>query len=63
MVENAIATGNLQKMIDLLAFARGDVNTIMPSGYPPLYYAANSNKLEILNYLLEKGADVNKSGR
>jgi len=62
-VFDAVKMGNL-KLLSRIVEERGDdINVEDPSGYmgeTPLYYAIQKKNIDIIKYLVEHGADVNK---
>nr|XP_056703402.1 myotrophin-like [Euleptes europaea] len=59
----ALKNGDLDEVKDYVAKVRSgsgeDVNRTLEGGRKPLHYAADCGQLEILEFLLLKGADVN----
>lgn len=47
--------------LSFLIFKGEDVNRTLEGGRKPLHYAADCGQLEILEFLLLKGADINVS--
>ena len=47
-------------MFDILMAKRADVNIQSSVGSTPLIWAAENNNLEMVNQLVDRGADVNK---
>lgn len=56
---DAIQKGNLTKVKELVEENGLLVNENMSNGIMPLFFAANTDKTEIVEYLLANGADVN----
>ncbi|XP_015271103.1 PREDICTED: myotrophin [Gekko japonicus] len=54
----ALKNGDLDEVKDYVAKGE-DVNRTLEGGRKPLHYAADCGQLEILEFLLLKGADVN----
>lgn len=62
----AVESGNFKQVKELVMNATESINEKDESGSAPLHAAANSNQLEIAEYLLELGADIeirNQYGR
>ncbi|WP_054849042.1 ankyrin repeat domain-containing protein [Vulcanisaeta sp. JCM 14467] len=56
---DAVKNGDLSKVIDLIK-AGANVNVKDPTyGMTPLHYAVLGNRLDIVKYLIENGADIN----
>ncbi|GAB1290683.1 Myotrophin [Apodemus speciosus] len=54
----ALKNGDLDEVKDYVAKGE-DVNRTLEGGRKPLHYAADCGQLEILEFLLLKGADIN----
>jgi ankyrin repeat protein len=59
----ATRSGDLEKVKSLVAADPGAVNARDANGRTPLHWACRGGKLEMLDYLAEKGADVNARDR
>ncbi len=57
----AIVLGRLEQVRAWLASDPTQVNQLSPDGFPPLGLAAFFGQLAVLRYLLEQGADPNRS--
>jgi len=55
----AVATGEMSRVVHLLLTDPASVNMQSPDGFTPLGFAAFFGETEILEYLLKNGADVN----
>lgn len=54
-----VKEGDLKNISKVLQNKTANVNTINESGYTPLMFAAYYNQLEVIQFLLEKGAEIN----
>jgi glyoxylase-like metal-dependent hydrolase (beta-lactamase superfamily II) len=59
----ASGTGNLARVRELLEADPSVVNALGPLEQTPLHMAARNGQRRIVEYLIEKGADLNRSGR
>jgi ankyrin repeat protein len=58
MVQNGSFEGALWKVKLGLTFSPSAIESKSPAGYNPLHFAACGGQLDIVEYLVEKGADV-----
>jgi len=49
--------------IDLLIAAHAQINSLGEMGYTPMHYAASRGRLDIVEHLLELGADPNTQNK
>src|SRR5712691_4104834 len=56
---NAVASGDLPRVRELLAMTPSLVNAKDGEGATPLHYAAFNGNQELARFLVEQGADVN----
>lgn len=59
----AATVGDLPRVRRLLEANSAALHTNSPDGFPPLGLAAYTGQLEVVRYLLSKGADVNQIGK
>lgn len=59
----AVSAGHEQTVLALLDTPEVDVNLAENDGWTPLMFAANNNRVQITQWLLERGADVNAKSR
>lgn len=59
-ISQACARGNLARVRELIAQKKDRVNQPNHHGYTPLYWTAYNNDLELLQALLEAGANINQ---
>jgi len=52
-------SGDFARVVELLVVRGADVNRRLPDGRTPLFAAAESGELRVINALLERGARVN----
>ncbi|XP_068752359.1 myotrophin-like [Montipora capricornis] len=57
----AIRSGNLEVVKEKFARPGSQVNTPIQHGRSPLHIAVQAGKLDVIKYLVSKGADVNLS--
>ncbi|XP_013774070.1 myotrophin-like [Limulus polyphemus] len=54
----SLKNGDLEQIKDHVENKKVDINQAI-DGRPPIHYASDYGQTEVVNYLLEKGADVN----
>jgi len=59
----AAAVGDLPRVQELVERDPDSVHVVSPDGFPPLGLAAYLGHREVVEFLLDKGADVNERGR
>ena len=59
VLHEAAEEGDVAAVRTLIEVGGMDVDTVDGDGWTPLHYAADQKKLEVVTYLVEKGADVN----
>ena len=62
-LHSAAALGDTPRVRDLVEKDPASAHAFSPDGFPPLGLAAYVGHLEVVMYLLSKGADVNQVGR
>ncbi len=62
-VFEAAATGNTQRLLDLIALDHALTNAYSPDGFTPLGFAVFFGQAETVNALLDAGVEVNAASR
>lgn len=59
-LRNAITAGNLDNVIKLLSTKKLDINAPIRGGYTLLHHACKNGHIDLVKYLLQNGAKVNR---